>query len=313
MEYLEFRAMNSDVVFAAEGDSRLVRHGFKRAREFVQTSEARLTRFSDASELARLNRSSGQWFHASPDLYAIVKHARSLVAGTDGLFNPAILDALERAGYDISMDQIRSQGARPPQPALVMPPLDFRQVELDDLNSGIRLPEGLRIDLGGIAKSWIAEQAAQYLAEFADACAVNAGGDMFLIGQPRDEPAWFVELQDPRDENKVLALLRVQSGAVTTSSITRRQWRQNGHMQHHLIDPRTGRPAETDWLSVTVIAPHAADAEVFAKALLIAGSRGADRILAKRDGLAYLAVDRAGQMWGSSSVREYMNGTVQNV
>ncbi len=313
MEYLEFRAMNSDVVFAAEGDARIVRRGFERAREFVQASEARLTRFSSESELCQLNRSSGEWFHASPDLYAIVKHAQALGEETGGLFNPAILDALENAGYDVSMDEIRAHGARPPQAALVTAPPDFREAELDDARLAIRLPPGMRIDLGGIAKSWIAEQAAQLLAEFAEACAVNAGGDLFLIGQPRDEPAWFVELEDPRNPNKVLALLRVQSGAVTTSSITRRRWRQNGYFQHHLIDPRTGRPAETDWLSVTVIAPHAADAEVYAKALLIAGSHQVDRVLARRQGLPYVAVDQAGQLWGSSSVREYMNGAVQNV
>lgn len=313
MQYLEFRAMNSDIIFAAEGDARLVRHGFERARAFVEASEKRLTRFSSESELTHLNESSGEWFHASADLYGIVKHAHALGAETDGIFNPAILEALEHAGYDVSMDEIRAQGARPPQPALALAPLDFRTIELDDSQSAIRLPPGMRIDLGGIAKGWIAERAAQRLAEFTNACAVNAGGDLFLIGHPHEEPAWFIELEDPRDANKVLALLRVDAGAVTTSSITRRKWRQNGHIQHHLIDPRTGRPAETDWLSVTVIAPHAADAEVYAKALLIVGSRGAESVTARREGLAYIAVDRAGQMWGSSSVREYVNGGVQDL
>ncbi len=308
MQYLEFRAMNSDIVFAAEGEPRIVRRGFERAREFIHASEARLTRFSNESELAHLNASSGEWFHASADLYAVVKRAHALNAETAGLFNPAILDALEHAGYDVSMDEIRAHGARLPQPVLQMATLDFQNVELDDTKSAIRLPPGMRIDLGGIGKGWIAEQAAQRLHEFTDACAVNAGGDLFLIGQPWDEPAWFIELEDPRDPNKVLALLRVQSGAVTTSSITRRKWRQNGYMQHHLIDPRTGRPAETDWLSVTVIGLHAADAEVFAKALLIAGPRDAERVIARQNELAYIAVDHAGQMWGSSTVREYVNG-----
>ena len=64
------------------------------------------------------------------------------------------------------------------------------------------------------------------------------------------------------------------------------------------------QPAETDWLSVTVVAPHATTAEVFAKALLIAGSGGADELVARRHDIAYLAVDGAGELWGSMEIKE---------
>ena len=134
---------------------------------------------------------------------------------------------------------------------------------------------------------------------------------MFMVGLPAGETAWQVELEDPRDPAQALAILRVRPGAVATSSITKRRWQQGDRVRHHLIDPRSLQPAETDWLSVTVIAPHATTAEVFAKALLIAGSREAERIAAQRNDLAFIAVDRTGQLWGSNNAQEFLDVATQ--
>ena len=303
--------MNSDVILAAEGTHESVARGFDQAQALIQALEARLTRFSDTSELAQLNRSAGSRFGASNELYTLVRQACDFVNETDGLFDPTILDALENAGYDRSMDDV-VRGARgvTRRPASSIK-WDARKISLDPKTRAIRLPRGMRLDLGGIAKGWIAERAAHRLAEYADACAVSAGGDMFMVGLPAQETAWHIELEDPRDPDQTLAVLRVQPGAVATSSITKRRWLQAGRMQHHLIDPRTGQPAETDWLSVTVIAPRATVAEVFAKTLLIAGSRQAERIAARRSDLAFIAVDRTGQLWGSKNAKEFLDAATE--
>ncbi len=308
MEYFEFRAMNTDIVLAAEGDARAFERGFRWARNFVETSEARFTRFAETSELAQLNRAAGEWFAASPELYELISAACEYVEQTEGLFDPSILDALERAGYDKSMDEIWAHGVSPRSGESSPRTSDSeRTVDFDPDAHAIRLSPGTRLDLGGIAKGWIAERAARVLAGFSNACAVSAGGDLFAIGLPAGQTAWEVGLDDPREEGKTLAVLSVGAGAVATSSITKRRWRQNGQVQHHLIDPRTGVPAETDWLSVTAIAPRAAQAEVFAKALLIAGSRDAERIAARGKDISFIAVDQAGQLWGSNEAQEFLN------
>jgi FAD:protein FMN transferase len=306
IEYLEFRAMNSNIVLAAEGNPVKLELGFEQARRFIQAGEARFTRFSETSELMALNRSSGEWVSVSAELYGLVHEAYGYNAETKGLFDPSILGALEGAGYDKSMDEIRARGAgsaRVPGPVRI----DFQETEFNPATSAIRLPHGLRIDLGGIAKGWIAERAAHVLVEFSDACAVNAGGDLFAIGLPAAESAWDIGLEDPRDERATLAALRVGPGAVATSSIAKRRWQQGAQMMHHLIDPRTASPAQTDWLSVTAIAPHATTAEVFAKALLIAGAGEAEGLAAGRDDLSFIAVDEEGKLWGSHNTRELLS------
>jgi thiamine biosynthesis lipoprotein len=307
MEYREFRAMNSDILLAAEGEPKAIARGFGSAQALIASLEARLTRFSETSELAQLNRTSGAWFHASDELFDVVSQAYHYADETDGLFDPSILDALENAGYDRSMDIIRAHGVAPRPRLGKLKKFDFSAVQLDPDAHAIRLPQGMRLDLGGIAKGWIVERAAQELGVYSDACAVNAGGDMFMMGLPSGEEAWRVAFEDPRDPDQTLAVLRVGPGAVATSSIMKRRWQQGKRVRHHLIDPRSGQPAETDWLSVTVSALHATAAEVFAKVLLIAGSSEAEQITAQHGDFAYIAVDRVGQLWGSNKAKELLD------
>lgn len=307
MEWYEFRAMNTDILLGAEGQPPTLAEGFRKAVAYIQTEEARLTRFSEESELAHLNRSGGAWFHASDELFEILQIARDLFAETDGLFDPSILDVLESIGYDKSMDEIRARGTSTPNASVPVQPHDFRAVQLEEAAHAILLPEGMRLDLGGIAKGWIAERAAQVLSHYSSACAVNAGGDLFAVGHPSDEGSWRTALEDPRDEERVLAVLRTGPGAVATSSILRRRWRQGDAIRHHLIDPRRRAAAETDWLCVTVIAPHAAVAEVYAKALLIAGPGSAPSLAERRDDIAYIAVDTDSQLWGSNNAKGYLD------
>jgi thiamine biosynthesis lipoprotein len=304
MHYDQFRAMNSDIVLAASGpDASLIKQGFSLARLFFQLSEQRFTRFTDTSELAMLNRSAGSWFHASDEMYMLIERALDMALETGGIFNPAILPALKMAGYDRSMDLIRTSASRV-SPVRVVEIDDFRQVQLDAGYKSIYLPGGMQVDLGGIAKGWIAERAAEQLLHYSSACAASAGGDMFMINLPQGQSDWEVGLEDPLEPEQDLAVLHIQPGGLATSSTAKRKWVHNGKQQHHLIDPRTGLPAETDWISVTVWAQTAVQAEIYSKVLLILGSQDANLFIKDKASMAYLAVDQKGWVVGSDNYHE---------
>jgi thiamine biosynthesis lipoprotein len=308
MKYDEFRAMNSDIVLAAEGDDSRVPSGFEHVRHFILAQEQRLTRFSEQSELMKLNNSAGRWFEASETLFEIVDQSMRMYVETMGLFNPAILPALKRAGYDRSFDQLADGMTASSSPAAdgVVPGLE--EIELDRVARKIRLPAGMQIDLGGIAKGWIAERAAWLMTAYAEACAVSAGGDMFLVGQPQGEGSWHVTVEDPRDPARTLAVLRVgPETAIATSSVTRRKWIQGGRLHHHLIDPRTGEPAKSDWLSVTVLTEQMTRAEALAKSLLIAGAHAYSGLIQSRPAPVFIAVDEQSRMWGSPGSKELLD------
>ena len=303
MQYHEFRAMNTSILLAGDGPVASVQTGFSLTQKYIEECEKRFTRFSEASELSSLNRSSGEWFEASQDLFDVVALAMRLHRQTEGLFDPSILEALEAAGYDRSMDELRLYGSAA-SPVLVRPRLfRFGEMRLDAERCRIYLPVGMRIDLGGIAKGWIAEKAAKVLADWTQVCAVDAGGDAFMVGYPPGEDAWRVTLEDPTEPVRGLAVLKIPPGGVATSTVTKRRWKQGDLEQHHLIDPRTQHPAKTEWLSMTVIAPHTAEAEVYAKSLLIGGSTEINRILSLEPGVEFVAVDHRKKLWGSPHSR----------
>ena len=305
MESVQFRAMNTDIILAAEGSPDQIRIGFDLVTEYIHASERKFTRFSENSELSRLNKSGGDWFQVSPEMIEVILLAQSFAGPTHGLFNPAILPDLHRIGYDRSMDLIRTNGVANQITLEKRLPLTFDEILIRPEESLVSLPVGLTLDLGGIAKGWIAEQAAYLLAQHSTTCLVSAGGDMRMLGLPSGMTGWEIELEDPRSPGDVLVLLNLPPGAVATSSVVKRTWKQGNLDRHHLIDPRTGEPANASWLSVTVIANDTPTCEVFAKALLIATPTEALEI-AQTAGISFLAVDQNGHILGTPKSLEYI-------
>jgi thiamine biosynthesis lipoprotein len=215
--------------------------------------ERLLTRFDPGSELSRLNEEGS--LEAGPDLLEVVRLALDGRAQTDGRFDPTVHDALVGAGYDRTFADLPEDG---PAPAAGI--ACGGAVRLD--GSVIELEEGARLDLGGIGKGYAAEAAATILAA-AGPCLVNAGGDIALRGI-----GWTIAVEPG-------LTLELADGGLATSGRDRRAWLRGGRELHHLIDPATGEPAACDLLRATVVAPDAIQAEIWAKALFLAGSHAA--------------------------------------
>jgi thiamine biosynthesis lipoprotein len=146
----------------------------------------------------------------------------------------------------------------------------FREVQVNSARSEVAKPVGLKLDLGGIGKGWAVDRAADRLQGLGPFL-VNAGGDIFAYQAPPSEKGWSIDLVHPFKPNHFVAQVLLTHRALATSTLAKRRWRQNGRIMHHLIDPRTGQPAQTDAISVTVIAERTVLAEVYAKVVLILG------------------------------------------
>jgi FAD:protein FMN transferase len=263
----------------------------------------RCSRFDPTSELSRLNAAAGRPVIVSPGLFHAISTAMDAARATGGVFDPTILGRLRALGYDRTFSEVRDHGAAEPfaRPSLVE---RWADVLLDRTMRTVELPEGVGLDLGGIAKGMAVDEAVLALAEAGVApAAVNAGGDLAVLGTPPDADGWRIAIETPDGEHVVV----LRSGALATSSTTRRRWTRGGRDVHHLIDPRTGAPADTGIASVSVSALRCAQAEVAAKAVLILGPRpGADLIV--RTGLSALVVEGSGRrhrigQWVDAEVR----------
>ena len=284
---LRFRAMGTQVhlaVLGGDGPGLLID-----ARRRIEDLEDRWSRFRPDSVLCRINRAAGRAVLVDEETFDLIAAAVEAWHGTGHRFDPTVLDALEAAGYDRSFDLL---GTGPERARLPMPTASpgCADVQLDPDWGRVQLPRDVRLDLGGIAKGRTADLVADGLvAGGAHAAMVNLGGDLRIVGEVPEGGAFSVVVEDPLDLRRVLTVLDLASGALTTSSRARRRWSVDGDDRHHLIDPATGRPADRAAASVTVVADDATQAEVLATATLVAGPETGRRLLADA-GVAALVV-----------------------
>lgn len=261
----------------------------------IEAIEARLSRFRPDSELMQLNRRAGEWVRASEILFENVQAAKHAARLTDGLFNPLVLPAMQANGYDRSFEQITR-----PRAVDNIPAADWHGIELKSAAREIRIPLNSALDLSGIAKGWTAAKLADDLTPLGS-CLVNIGGDMAVRGAPDGLPGWQIEVSDPFS-NTSLVSLWLTNTAIVTSGVDFRRWNtQEGGTQHHLVDPQTGRSAETDVLTATVVHPHAPTAEAYAKAIILRGAEAGLNWLNQQWHAAGLVVQRDGKVLATSN------------
>ena len=219
---------------------------------WVRRMGARLTRFSADSELSAFNASAGSWRDVSPELESLLRESLRAFETSSGLVNVAVLRSLEAIGY--ARPFAERQPVATELRACPLPPLPDVLVVRP---GAAHLEPGAGIDLGGIAKGWLADRLAVLLGPNTLA---NLGGDLSARGMGPGGDGWPVGL------GGVTVLLRDQGAA--TSSVRRRRWSVE---HHHLIDPRTGLPAQTGLEEVSVVAANGVEAEVITKTALLAG------------------------------------------
>lgn len=251
---LRFPALGGQCELFAAGPGELAD-----VRAWLSRMHDRLTRFSPDSELSRLNAAAGRWIEVSPELEALLRESLRAYERSGGLVHAGVLPALLATGY--TRDYAAGPTASSDE-AIIAPPLP-EMLEVDTHRA--RLRADTSIDLGGIAKGWLADRAVERIGPNALA---NLAGDLRARGAGPLGEGWPVGFAT------TTVLLR-DIGAATSGTEGRR-W---GPRLHHLIDPRTGRPAETDLVEVSVLAPTGADAEVLAKTALLLGRSAGARFL----------------------------------
>lgn len=286
MASLRFEALGSDCELYAVAP----REPLEIRAAWIREMHRRFSRFEPDSELSRFNASSGGWVDVSPEMEALLRAALDAFEASDGLVHAAVLPALIEAGYDRTLEEVAGHAARGASGPMHVfrHQIDVSRHQFDDgTHTSLRegplrpLPDllqvrsgkakrrpGAAIDLGGLAKGWIADRAVERLG--ANSLA-NCGGDLRAVGGGPTGDGWPVAFGGK-------TLLLDDHGAAT-SGTTKRRW---GDGLHHLIDPRTGAPAITDLSEVSVLARTALEAEVLAKTALLRGSVLAAHVLEGR-------------------------------
>ena len=231
-----------------------------------------LTVNRDESEIMDVNHAAG-------------KHSVQVSSGTYDLVKLAVEKSRENFGFNaligpvVKLWAIGFKNAHVPTAEQIkerMALIDPFKVDLDDTDQTIFLQkEGMELDLGGIAKGWIADRIKDYWRAYGvNAGIINLGGNILLVGDSpkRTSGEWSVGVQDPKEPrgNNIASVMVPECSAVTSGTYER-YLEVDGHKYHHLIDPRTGYPVETDLAGVTTFTKYSVEAEIECKRLFFAG------------------------------------------
>jgi thiamine biosynthesis lipoprotein len=236
----------------------------------LQRLESAWTRFRADSELSALNGSRGERVAVSDVMWSALERCDQLWRATEGAFDPTVLDALERWGYDRSFERV-DRNDRSPVAAATAVERGWKQVSLDRGSQSVRLDAGVRIDLGGIGKGLAADRIAEGLVDRgARTACVSMGGDIRVAGA---SPAngWAVPVEDPFEPGSAHRTCEVSHGALAMSTTLIRRWRRGGLEVHHIIDPASDQPSRSGVVAAVVAAGETWWAEGLAKAAIVLG------------------------------------------
>lgn len=265
-----FYAFNTVITLQAYGDPDRCRPAFEDARAACRSFERSLSRTLPHSDIARLNAAGGTPVAIGPDTAELLNEALRYCADSEGRFDITMGAAVRLWDFH--------QGIMPDQAALkeALAHVDWRgvhvrQAENDRWEARLDDPQAA-VDVGGIAKGWIADRLAELMASHGlESFIVNLGGNVVAHGQKPDGNPWRIGLQDPRDKHALVGAVAVREASAVTSGVYERCFTQDGTLYHHILDPETGYPAQTDAAGVTVLARRSIDAEGYSTTLLALG------------------------------------------
>jgi FAD:protein FMN transferase len=268
----QFKALGTGAVVLTTGAAEIARAAAEVRAEVDAIDEA-CSRFRADSELEVANRASGHRVAVGPILADAIDTALRAAELTEGDVDPTVGEALRVIGYDTDFDSVTRDGR---SVVRFVPARGWRSVSFDRRNVLLQMPAGIRLDLGATAKALAADRAARRAAA-ATGCGVlvSLGGDIATSG-PHPASGWLVRVTEwhgsPLDAPG--QTVRLDSGGLATSSTAVRAWTRGGDRVHHIVDPRSGRPVEPIWTTVTVAAGTCVDANVAATAAIVRGERG---------------------------------------
>ncbi len=237
--------------------------------DWLRRLDLAASRFRADSELSAANARAGRPVRVGPVLRDALAATLAMAEATGGLVDPTIGRALVDAGYDRTFGLVPAGHGR--LMAVAQPRPTWRDVLLSpDADGGwLTAPAGCLLDLGAIAKAWLADTVAALGAGPGVGVLVDLGGDISVAGPP-PRHGWLVGLPEGGDGQR---LVSITSGGIATSSRDVRAWRSADGPAHHIIDPRTGLPARSPWRSVTVHAASAVEANAASTAALVLGEQ----------------------------------------
>ena len=243
------------------------------------------------SDVQRVNASHGEPVTVDPETWAILRRAKEISQWTGGAFSVTIAPLSSQWDFTGGTNRMPTDEER----LAALPLVDDAKLELGE-NNTVTLPEGMEIDLGGIAKGYIADRIAVMIQGKVHGATLSFGGNVYVVGLKPDGTAFNLGIQDPDGATgSPIAVVQATDMSLVTSGTYERYFMVGDTRYHHILDPGTGLSADSDLVSASILDVSSMDADALATACIVLGLDRAKALLEEL-GRAGVFITRDGQI-----------------
>jgi len=294
--------MDTLVQMRAHGENAEI--AVEESMERIREIENLMSKTIETSDIYKLNNNPKTEIELDSESMNVLEKALNYAELTAGDFDPTIGALVELWG-------IGTEDAAVPDQSEIESALantGYKYLSLTE-NSAEITKDGVKIDLGGIAKGYAAEEVKKVVQKHDVKHAfVNLGGNVLVIGDKVDGSPWKIGIQDPREgRGNVMAVVDAVDKTIVTSGNYERYFEENGKLYHHIIDPKTGYPAENNLLSVTIISENSFDADALSTAVYVMGLQKGMRFIEKLEDVDVMFITEDLDVYLSSGLKDIMN------
>jgi thiamine biosynthesis lipoprotein len=272
-----FRAIGTTATVVVRDPARMDR-AETLLRQEIAAIDLACSRFRPDSELESVHSCSGRAVAVSPLLFEALEVAVAIAERTHGAVDPTVGNAMSTLGYDRDFDQIRDRPQLLPEALGIV--VGYGHIHLDAKTRTVRIPRGVRLDLGSSAKALVADRSATRIAnQLNTGVLVSVGGDIAVDGPP-PPGGWpiGIAVDSSAPERDVDQVVAIHQGGLASSSTAVRTWNVGSETVHHIIDPLTGYSAATYWTLVSVTGASCVDANALSTAAVVWGDQALDHL-----------------------------------
>lgn len=270
----------------------------------LNTLEAILSANRDDTNIAAINEAAGDRpVKAKPETLSILREALAYSEKTGGLFDPSIGPLVK--AWNIGTDYAAVPGPEKLHSAMAL--VNYRNIAVDDKNETVFLTKpGMKLDLGAIAKGYAADDIARLLkSRGVKKAIIDLGGNIYALGEKEPGKNWNIGIRDPETaRGEPILSISVANKSVVTSGIYERFFEDAGKKYHHILDPRTGYPAENDLLSVTIVATSSMDADALSTSTFLLGTDKGMSLVEQAKNVDAIFITKKREVRLSSGLRE---------
>lgn len=288
-------AMDTAMTLRAYGDN--AKAAVAACKDEILRLDELFSTTADGGDIRRINEAGGEFVEVDAETLAVLRLALDCAALTNGCFDPTIYPVVRLYGF--TTDSFRVAGDA--EIAAALETVDYANIEID--GSRVRTLNGAKIDLGGIAKGYLANRLKSIMEEHGVASAIlSLGGNIISVGNKPDGSVWNIGITDPNEPATECLALPTDRSVVTSGSYQRYFIGDDGALYHHIIDPATGRPANNGLLSVSVVCEDSAKADALSTALFVLGFEAAAEFWRENGGFDIVFIDNTNTIYATPGV-----------